>query len=274
MEELRNKIREIAGVILDNLYKEISNYLIIKEHIHDNEVRQELNLPVDIILSRFGLKIDTLFDPIYLPEQLKLAYYIKENNFEYFKDYHFVEYNYNHYEHGYELKNILNNLTLIIDMVKTLRNIEFEKQLNVTDIQKNNLNSIREQIKNLDLEKYIEENLIYAIDHFEKGDFLASALISSRIIVYGIDKIPSKNSDSDDKTIFKGSVKDKIEFLRKKDIIGKKEQDKKLNIVKYVKKARDFLVHDIKRFPDASESMALLGDCLDILKILKKLEEV
>ena len=98
-------------------------------------------------------------------------------------------------------------------------------------------------------------------------------IILSRIIVYGIDKIPSRNADSVQKTIYKGSVEDKIEFLRRKGIIGKKERDKKLNIVKYVKKARDFLVHDIKRFPDASESMALLGDCLDILKILKNLNE-
>lgn len=136
MEELKNKIKEIGGVYLDNLYKEISHYFIIKEHIYDDGVRRELNLPVDIILSKFGLKKDTLFDPIYLPKQLELANYIKENNFEYFNDYHYVEDNYNHYEHGYELKNILYKLTPNIDMVKNQRIVEFEKQLKVSDIKK------------------------------------------------------------------------------------------------------------------------------------------
>jgi len=159
-------------------------------------------------------------------------------------------------------------------MVKSQRKIEFENQLEINDKQKNSLNSIRDQMKELKLEPYLGKNLKNAIEHFEWGDFLASALISSRIIVYGINKIPSKTEDSGDKVIFKGSIDEKIKFLREKDIIGKGQSDKKLNIVKYVKKARDFLVHDIKRFPDASESMALLGDCLDILKILKKLKEV
>jgi hypothetical protein len=107
--------------------------------------------------------------------------------------------------------------------------------------------------------------------HFEWGDFLASALISSRIIVYGINKTPCKTEESG-KVIFMGSIEDKINFLREKDIIGKDETDSKLNIVKYAKKARDFLVHNVRRFPDASESVALLGDSLDILKILKNLK--
>ena len=159
-------------------------------------------------------------------------------------------------------------------MVKSQRKIEFENQLEINDKQKNSLNSIRDQMKELKLEPYLGKNLKNANEHFEWGDFLASALISSRIIVYGINKIPSKTEDSGDKVIFKGSIDEKIKFLREKDIIGKGQSDKKLNIVKYVKKARDFLVHDIKRFPDASESVAILGDCLDILKILKKLKEV
>ncbi|MFW9876886.1 MAG: hypothetical protein ACFFG0_27650 [Candidatus Thorarchaeota archaeon] len=274
LEDLRNQIKLIGGVFLDQLYKEISIYLIIKEQIYNDKIRNELNLPIDVILNRFGLKKVNLFDPIYLPEQLDLAFYIKENNFEYFNDFHYVEYKYNHYEHGYELKNIIERLKPMIEMIKKQRTVEFEKQLTSNGNQKNSLNSIREQMKTLDLKKVIEENLELAIKHFENGDFLASTLISSRIIIYGINKIPSNQDSDGDILIFKGSPEDKVKFLRQKGIINKDERDKKLNIVKYVKKARDYLVHDIKRLPEASESMALLGDCIDILKILKKIEEI
>jgi len=163
---------------------------------------------------------------------------------------------------------------IIIECEKVIGILKNKLSVPLTESQKNRLSSISHQIKKLDLDYYYEKNLNLAVDHFEKGNFLACSLISSRIIVYCMDQIPQANIDNQNKKLMKSKDEKRIDYLIEKNIMSKKERDQKTRIFKYVTNARNFLVHDIKVFPDASDSMSLLGDCIDILKILTKIEEI
>ena len=109
-----------------------------------------------------------------------------------------------------------------------------------------------------------ERNLSEAIDEYEKGDYLASALISSRVIIYTLNQIPGQSDE------------EKVKFLREKGIIEKDRKDVHESIIKASRRARNFFSHDIKVFPTPSEALSLLGDAIGILekasKVLRKEE--
>lgn len=177
----------------------------------------------------------------------------------------------------------INDYTVEMHGKLQLMSIECEKALGIlqnqikmplTKIQKNKLSSIEDQVNDLELDPYYEKNIKLAIEHFEKGNFLACSLISSRIIVYSMDQIPQLDFENESKKQKKSKDEKRINYLVEKGLIDKKDRSQKTRIFKYVTNARNFLVHDIKVFPDASDSMSLLGDCVDILKILTKIEEI
>jgi len=103
-----------------------------------------------------------------------------------------------------------------------------------------------------------EKNLSEAILEQEKGHFLASALITARVINYTLDQIEGRNID------------EKIKNLRDKGIIKKVEKEKTDEeefIIKANKKARNIFSHDIKIFANPSESLSMLGDCVRLLRM-------
>jgi len=110
-----------------------------------------------------------------------------------------------------------------------------------------------------------ERNLSEAIDEYEKGEYLASALISSRVIIYTLNQIPGQSDE------------EKVKFLREKGIIEKDRKDVHESIIKASRRARNFFSHDIKVFPTPSEALSLLGDAIGILekasKVLRKEEK-
>ena len=103
-----------------------------------------------------------------------------------------------------------------------------------------------------------ERNLKEAINEYEKGDFLASALISSRVTIYALNQIPRKSDE------------EKVNFLQDEGIIEKGRKDVHESIIKANRKARNFFSHDIKVFPASSDTLSLLGDAIGILKIVSK----
>jgi hypothetical protein len=103
-----------------------------------------------------------------------------------------------------------------------------------------------------------ERNLKEAIDEYEKGDYLASALISGRVIIYAVNQIPGE------------SDKEKVNFLQDEGIIEKGRKDVHESIIKANRKARNFFSHDINVFPASSDTLSLLGDAIGILKIVSK----
>ena len=107
-----------------------------------------------------------------------------------------------------------------------------------------------------------ERNLSEAIDEYEKGDYFASALISSRVIIYALNQIPGKSDE------------EKVNFLHEKGIIEKGRKDIHESTIKAGRLARNVFSHDIKVFPTLSEAHSLLGEAIGILeKVSKVLKE-
>lgn len=127
------------------------------------------------------------------------------------------------------------------------------------------LSSLREELEKLSEvlpDINYGRNLEEAINEYEKGDYLASALISSRVIIYALEKIPGKKDEV------------KVKFLQEKGIIEKERKDIHESIIKANRKARNFFSHDIKVFPTSSEALSLLSDAMGILeKVSKFLKE-
>jgi len=103
-----------------------------------------------------------------------------------------------------------------------------------------------------------ERNLSEAIDEYEKGDYFASALISSRVIIYALNQIPGKSDE------------EKVNFLHEKGIIEKGRKDIHESIIKAGRLARNVFSHDIKVFPTLSDAHSLLGEAFKILEIVSK----
>jgi len=121
-------------------------------------------------------------------------------------------------------------------------------------------NKAGKQNMSLKLDPAYEKNLNQAINEYEKEDYLASALIAARVIIYILSKIEGKTDE------------EKIRFLQDRNIIEKDREDVKEFIIKASKKARNFFSHDIKIFADPSDTIGLLGDGVKLLKIWAKLQ--
>ncbi len=124
------------------------------------------------------------------------------------------------------------------------------------------LNQLRSEVKKLSskLEIGYEKNLNEAINEYEKGHYLASALITGRVIIYILDQVEG------------GTEEEKIKFLQDHNVIPRGRKDIKEFIMKASRKARHFFAHDIKIFATASDALSLLGDCVKLVEILAKLK--
>lgn len=127
------------------------------------------------------------------------------------------------------------------------------------------LQSLREQLRKISLSidlteiEFIDRNIQEAMKEYERGAFLASALITSRVIMWVLDQIEGK------------TVQEKVELLIEKEIIPKKREDISTFILKACHKARNYLSHDIKIFPQSSDAISLLGDCIGLFQFFLKL---
>jgi len=169
-----------------------------------------------------------------------------------------------------ELIGLMNSL--IIECSKALGIIKSSIKYNLSSKEKDKIDSIRTQINQMNLSTLVEKNINEAINNFENGNFLACSLITSRVITYTINKFPTEYLPDKKVFIKKGSAEKKIEFLTDNNIIKKEQKDQQLRTIKYIKRARNFLVHDLNVSPDASDAISLLGDSLGILKIKKDVD--
>jgi hypothetical protein len=101
-----------------------------------------------------------------------------------------------------------------------------------------------------------EINVYDALNAYEKGEYLASALISSRVILYALDHIHGEFAE------------EKVQFLRDEGLIGQDEKDVPELLIQASRRARNFFSYDITTFPSSSDALALLGDAIGMLKLL------
>ncbi len=121
LEEFRKIIEYELGDLWEEVQREVNEYFDIIDFA-DISYRKnyiKLNKPSKEFLS----------DPLNIPEIYKLLYLIKENNFIYFSSDSITK-DYNHYKHGYFIRDeILNKLELIVERVDSFRIENFNRIL-------------------------------------------------------------------------------------------------------------------------------------------------
>ncbi|MGC9445070.1 MAG: hypothetical protein ACP5E9_09135 [Candidatus Methanospirareceae archaeon] len=104
-----------------------------------------------------------------------------------------------------------------------------------------------------------EFHLMEALNEYERGSYLASALLSSRVLLYAVDLFcgesavdPEQSTDVDAK-MERGEnlTTDMCEFLRRAGA-----------------KAKVFFSTDITIFPSSSDALSLLSDAIELLSLL------
>jgi hypothetical protein len=101
-----------------------------------------------------------------------------------------------------------------------------------------------------------EINVYDALNAYEKGEYLASALISSRVILYALDHIHGEFAE------------EKVQFLRDEGLIEQDEKNVPELLIRASRMARNFFSYDITTFPSSSDALSVLDDAMGILKLI------
>lgn len=133
----------------------------------------------------------------------------------------------------------------------------------------NKLKGFRKRLETIeDIDPLIHKNLDKAILEMEHGHYLASALISARVVVWILQQIPPEEKDLENKT------KKKIETLINMGIIDKSSKDEIKKLIQAAGLARNFVSHRISVFPEPEEAMILLGNAVKLAKIYTEFKKM
>jgi hypothetical protein len=122
------------------------------------------------------------------------------------------------------------------------------------------INEVEKIEKNLPAEEIVTaDNLRTAIKEYEQGHFLASALVASRVIRYVYEKIPSEGTSKD-------QSQQKLQTLIKIGMIEKDREDEQRFFLRAAVRARDYLSHNVKIFPQVEEALFLIGAAVTFCK--------
>ncbi|MHA1593934.1 MAG: hypothetical protein ACTSXX_04240 [Candidatus Baldrarchaeia archaeon] len=127
------------------------------------------------------------------------------------------------------------------------------------------LKLLRQELEKLaekGLDVILGRNIKYAIDELEHGHYLASAMISSRVIRYIIDKIPGRTDE------------DKIKYLVQRGLIPKDRRDEERSLLTALRISRNFLSHRVDMLPEVEDALMLLSGTFKLSRVFMKLEEV
>lgn len=154
--------------------------------------------------------------------------------------------------HGVQasLSQIIRECDKVIMSIEKNQSLLSSEETDKLDKLRAEASKICENLEDINFEKNLEES----IKESERGHFLASSLITSRIIEYTIERLEGK------------TIEEKIKNLVKKDVIKVDNEDLKQQIMKASKLSRNYLNHRIDSFAESSDAFSLLGGCLTLLK--------
>jgi hypothetical protein len=126
---------------------------------------------------------------------------------------------------------------------------------------KDKLNRLKSEIeeleKSLPAEKtFLIDNVREAIEEYEGGHILASALISSRVIMYVYEQIPPKEKD------VKDLYKQKLQTLINMNIIHKDREDEQKFFLRASLLSRNFLSHNAEIYPRMEDALTLIASAI------------
>jgi len=130
--------------------------------------------------------------------------------------------------------------------------LSFEESKKQEELRK----EVAETCENLDT--LYEENLNEALDELESGHFLASALITSRVVDYTLKQLKIQEDKQEIKSLIKNITEEKSDTILK-------QQTETISRL-----SRNLYNHRIDRFAKSSNAFSLLSDCLFLLDIYEK----
>jgi len=116
----------------------------------------------------------------------------------------------------------------------------------------------------------IWKNVELSIAAAGRNEFLASSLITGRVVDWVLNQIPERDIEGNAKA---EAIDKKVNYLVFSGLVEAGRKDLKGVIFKANQKARDLSSHDIHSFPSYSETHSLLNDCIQILKVYKSYVE-
>jgi hypothetical protein len=112
--------------------------------------------------------------------------------------------------------------------------------------------------------EFLITNLGDALYEYERGHFLASALIASRVITYVFEQIPAYEEDQKSSDL----AKLKVEALVRMGIIDKDRKDEQESFLRASKLARNILSHRAYMFPKIEEALTSIASAITFCRYL------
>lgn len=137
------------------------------------------------------------------------------------------------------------------------------------------LNQLRDEIEKmekelLEEEEFLIKNIHKALEEYEQGHFLASALIASRVIMYVFEQIPTPEEGREaQKSLDLARLK--VEALIEKGVVDKDRKDEQESFMRASKQARNILSHRAYIFPEIEETLMLIASAITFCKYLIRL---
>jgi predicted DNA-binding transcriptional regulator len=127
--------------------------------------------------------------------------------------------------------------------------------------------------------EFLVRNIREALGEYEQGHFLASALISSRVITYVFEKIPPPKEAQmlkdqmrkEDQRAQPSAAELKVRTLIEKGIVDGGREEEQESFLKFSKEARNILSHQAHIFPDATEALMLITSAITFCKYFIRL---
>lgn len=168
--------------------------------------------------------------------------------------------------------------TVIAESEKIINLLEEEKEHEIIpDKLKNRLDSLKEDFEKISISDLgIIKNIEKSIELFESGDTLCSALFASRVVSYTIDKFNIEEElirENEKRKNKKSFIELIVEDCINKGIIDKEKKKYQSNFLLYIKLARNLLMHELLFFPEVAESLGILSNSINLLKLKKKFDQ-
>ncbi len=252
MEKFRDIVKEQLGNLWEDVQREVNEYFKIIDFaiIEFRNNYHKLDKPKEGFLN----------DPLNIPEIHKLLYSIKEYNFNYFNR-NQVTQKYNHYEHGYFIRdNLLHQLELVIKRVENFRIENYPKILEKQGTFETEDKFITHKFEDYGLIHYIDYiEVINGIAFHEKYYVILPNLLRCLLenLLHDIFSVSLENSH---KELFfdesRSKIRDFSQLIELLNILRRMEykayikdiiNENIIAVFKEIKKIGNYSVHDVIR---------------------------
>ncbi|MBN1456133.1 MAG: hypothetical protein JW945_07790 [Methanomicrobia archaeon] len=146
-----------------------------------------------------------------------------------------------------------------IEVLRSLPAARSEAEQELLATIKNQLVDLSGALSDVNCELHLTE----ALSEYERGSYLASALLSSRVLLYAVDHFCADSGGDSELAAGAGTAE-----------LGTENLTKVCESLRNAgAKAKEFFSTDITIFPSSSDALSLLSDAIELLSLLNKPRE-